>query len=283
MSDNRQDNFAEKQKSFSNLRSEDIEKLIDGVFADDDIDAELLDELLEIYDKLDDVPAIDTDAALERFKSDYIGQDEIYRTENADNTTQTGNVKKDIRPHNQRRMPRYRYIAAVIIITILALLYGTPVGASVRLTIATWTSETFSFGQRRFDTQINPELGSLHTALVDNGVTEKLAPTWLPDGFVLFDFIVSKSPNQTVINAMLRADTKEITIHIVILRGISTYSYEKDENAIEVYPHNGIDHYIMTNISKTNAVWATKNYECIISGDITVDEVKQMIDSIYER
>jgi len=283
MSDNRYDSSAENSKSFSDLRSEDIEKLVDGIFAEDDIDVELLDELLEIYDKLDDVPTIDTDAALERFKSDYIGQDEIYLTENADNTTQTGNVKKDIRPHSQRRMPRYRYIAAVIIITILALLYGTPVGASVRLSIATWTSETFSFGQRRFGTQINPELESLHTALADNGVTEKLAPTWLPDGFVLFDITAVPSSTQTIFHSFFEADTRGITIQIVVLYGISTYTYEKDENPIEVYPRNGIDHYIMTNNGITSVVWTTKNYECIIAGDISVEEVKQMIDSIYER
>ena len=51
---------------------------------------------------------------------------------------------------------------------------------------------------------------------------------------------------------------------------------------MSVYERDGIEHYIMTNNRQINAVWTNKNYECSIGGDISEDELRKMIDSIYE-
>jgi hypothetical protein len=46
---------------------------------------------------------------------------------------------------------------------------------------------------------------------------------------------------------------------------------------------DGIEHYMMTHNGKVSVVWMNDNYECQIAGDITADEAKKMIDSVYER
>ena len=50
-----------------------------------------------------------------------------------------------------------------------------------------------------------------------------------------------------------------------------------------MYTRYGVDYYIMTNNRNTKVLWGIGNYECAISGDISVEEAKQMINSINER
>ena len=41
--------------------------------------------------------------------------------------------------------------------------------------------------------------------------------------------------------------------------------------------------YIMENEDQLNAVWTQGSYECGISGDVTLDEMYQIINSIFEK
>ena len=43
-----------------------------------------------------------------------------------------------------------------------------------------------------------------------------------------------------------------------------------------------ICHYIAKNIDTYNAVWLNGNVECFIQGNLSEDDIKMMIDSIYE-
>ena len=45
----------------------------------------------------------------------------------------------------------------------------------------------------------------------------------------------------------------------------------------------GVSHYIMSNLGDYTAVWTVENYECSISGNISVDTLKKMIESIYNQ
>ena len=56
-----------------------------------------------------------------------------------------------------------------------------------------------------------------------------------------------------------------------------------DFNLLLLYQHNCLEHYIMTNLERTKAVWMADNYECSITGKFSIEEAEKMIDSIYER
>jgi hypothetical protein len=286
MSVNQYNGSTDNSGHLNNINIVELENLIYNVFSEDEINVELLDELLDIYDKHDDVPAVDVNAALERFKRDFINQGETYLTEDAedaDNTMQTSRAVISTHPNRRKSMLRYGYIAAALIVILTIILYSTTAGASVRLAIGNWTSETFSFGPLRFATQPNPELESLYKTLDDYEITDRLAPTWLPDEFSLFDLSIFALADRTVIVALFIDGSRVLTIQIVKLLGFTFHDYEKDETEIELYPHNDIDHYIMMNNERVVVVWSTGDYECSIIGDITKDEARQMIDSIYER
>ena len=59
--------------------------------------------------------------------------------------------------------------------------------------------------------------------------------------------------------------------------------YQKDDEQQEVYFYNDIEHYVMTNMGSYRAVWTNGLCEVGISGLESKEELKKMIDSIYER
>ena len=58
-------------------------------------------------------------------------------------------------------------------------------------------------------------------------------------------------------------------------------AFEKDANALEEYFVGDVTHYIFENLGKYIAVWNQNNIECAISGDVSLTELKEMLNSIY--
>lgn len=61
-----------------------------------------------------------------------------------------------------------------------------------------------------------------------------------------------------------------------------TRIYEKSAGPVEEYYTHNICHYIAKNIDTYIAVWLNGNVECFIQGNLSEDDIKMMIDSIYE-
>ena len=57
---------------------------------------------------------------------------------------------------------------------------------------------------------------------------------------------------------------------------------EQSEGLVEEYEVTGITYYLFENYDNVKAVWITDSYECYISGNVTIQELKQMIESIKE-
>ena len=57
---------------------------------------------------------------------------------------------------------------------------------------------------------------------------------------------------------------------------------EISEDLLETYKVSEIDYYIFSNIDQIRAVWINGSYECSVSGNITMEEIKLMIDSIVK-
>ena len=55
---------------------------------------------------------------------------------------------------------------------------------------------------------------------------------------------------------------------------------EVDDNLLELYEAAGIQYYIFSNMDQIKAVWIIDSYQCSIVGDVTMEEIKHMIDSI---
>ena len=55
---------------------------------------------------------------------------------------------------------------------------------------------------------------------------------------------------------------------------------EQSEGLVEEYEVSGIIYYIFTDIDLMKASWINGSYECSIFGNVTIEDLKMMIDSI---
>ena len=122
-------------------------------------------------------------------------------------------------------------------------------------------------------------------ALQAYGISEPITPNWYPLEFSLTD--IKAMPSSEVIKFQANYETDNRFYAITIrqyssIEDTDSGTFEKDNSSVIVYERNGINHYLMTNNGQIRAVWINQSIMCSISGDLSEDELKRMIDSIYE-
>ena len=185
----------------------------------------------------------------------------------------------------------FKTVAAVVAI-VLVLTVGTNITAkafhiNIWSKFASWTKEFFQFADNAQGTtaenpekEYNAELRSLQDALNDNAVKEKLSPTWMPEGYKSKDLRVAKTPRVLNIYAVYENNGERLIIKIRQTIGVPANQVEKSDGLLEIYTANGIDYYIFSNNANLQAAWSIGEFECVIGGNIALDEMKAMIDSI---
>ena len=183
-------------------------------------------------------------------------------------------------------------VAAAVLAIVVILVVGTSVTAEafnvdIWGKFATWTKEIFQFADNPQGTTVpNPEkdnsleLASLQAALDQHQVVEKIVPTWLPDGYVNKALKVKESPRVLNINANYEKDGSDLIIKICQTIGVPADQVEKNDDLLEVYVVDGVEYYIFSNTETLQAAWSIGEFECLIIGKITLEEMKMMIDSI---
>jgi hypothetical protein len=114
-----------------------------------------------------------------------------------------------------------------------------------------------------------------------------LLPSWMPEGFVL-DRVDSKVENDHNRWAMGIYSCGDRDLLIFVSRNTSKnpgsiLSLEKDEREPDIFEQGGIKFYVMDNLSRVHAFWYDPPYQVDITGHVTREELKQMIDSMFER
>ena len=182
-------------------------------------------------------------------------------------------------------------VAAVLAVVIIFAV-GTSITAKafhidIWSKFANWTKEIFQFTDLPQGTkpenpeqEYNAELKSLQDALDKKNITQKLIPAWLPDGYVNTDLKILETPRVRNINAIYEKDGTELIIKIRQTIGVQAPQTEKNDDFIEAYVVDGVEYYIFSNTETINAAWSIGEFECIITGKITLEEMKKMIDSI---
>lgn len=127
----------------------------------------------------------------------------------------------------------------------------------------------------------------LQTTLHGLGITAPMVPTMLPKEYSLRQINIMKDYFTKGIDILADYpnNTDDTAVGIIITVSTKTeYDHrtiEKDDRAVIEYSKNDTIWYIMHNLQHLNAAAMIDGYEVIISGDIDVDEMKKIIDSIY--
>lgn len=188
-------------------------------------------------------------------------------------------------PHRRRWARRLTAAAAVLVLLlpVTARAFGP---GDLWDVVARWAKETFSFvsGESAHiqapEESSQEEYSSLQDALEKSNRDASMVPTWVPEGFVLLKIIKDISPAQELYRALYLCNEKELIIRVQNYISTDLQSIEVEEDILEIYEISGISYYIFNNVDQLRAVWVIGSYECNVSGDVSLDEIKMMIDSI---
>ena len=238
-----------------------------------------------------------TNLAWERFRENYLPF-ALVLSEDGDAPS-----SDDARGRRHSPLHRWRLRAALAVALLCALVLSVSVAAAAigfdfLKILAQWTDEQIGLAPGQIDPASKDEIHipkkpkeytSLQEALEDCGFSRPVIPQWFPEGFqiryVIFD---DQNPDGLLYHALYhRGDDSlvyAVVIHLDDENGNDggNAGFDKDEGDPVPYEAGGITHLLSTNSGRPIAVWANGPAECSFSGDITIEELKQMIDSIYE-
>ena len=185
----------------------------------------------------------------------------------------------------KRRCPRWvrslTATAAVLAILLAGSITAKAFGFNIWKAVVHWSQETFHFGEWGNSNSDNTlPYSSLREVLEDDNITILLAPNWFPNGYELVDISVDYSPLQTVYKAIYSNGGQELRITVQDYMGRNPLYVEQSDGLIEEYRVAGVTYYLFENNKRTQAVWIVDSFECRITGELTIEELKLMIDSI---
>ena len=215
--------------------------------------------------------------AWESFKENYLPNEEEEHTQEA---------KQPAKPA-RTWLPRLIAAAALVAILISIPMVASAFGwEDIWNAVAKWAKETFSFVSDNGAGTDTPEPSdgltykSLQQALEEANNRSDIVPTKLPERYILKQVIVDESPIRRAYVAMYKSGEASLKITVQAYMESDPEKVEINEELLEIYEASGIEYYIFSNLDQLRAVWTIDSYECYISGELTIEEMKTMIDSI---
>lgn len=193
-------------------------------------------------------------------------------------------------PFPKRGASATRWIKRVAVVAIVCVALTTAAVSAKAFApdfwekVAIWTREFFHFQDvtdgtegEKPEKENNAELDSLHEALEQQ---DGVAPHWIPEGYVCTSINAKVTPKALRISAVYNKGEEQLVIQIRQEFGSDPVQIEKNEDLIEIYTTDGVDYYIFSNDKFMQTAWIVGEYECIIIGNLTMEEMKKVIDSI---
>lgn len=211
-------------------------------------------------------------------------------------------------PPAKSRRPRRPWVVAAVVCLMVCLLAVPVQGQSLLESLVSWTGSTFTFLPQEDTGEEPANLPSLadpsfsareefsddeiYSKVVYQQVEEAVAdltdrpvlPTWYPEGSLLTRVEENPMDDGYYLVLVFSLNGNEFSVAVTVYdseKEMDIRNYEKNEGSPEEYPVHGITHYIMGNMARNVAIWRNGNVECSIQGFLTVNQLEQMIDSIY--
>ena len=144
--------------------------------------------------------------------------------------------------------------------------------------IPVWNAEEIHFVR---ETQDPTTVSTISVALQKLSIDEELFPKWLPDGFVLTESRIEAKP-LFLHEYYVDNNDRHISITILPIDGLGGSVYQKTDASPMEYKIGTITHYIVSNSNEITDIWYTDDFAAVVMGNITMEEMKKLIDSIYE-
>ena len=178
--------------------------------------------------------------------------------------------------------------AAIIVLIFSGTITAKAFGFDLWEIIVKWTQETFHFGYSQGsnatdqspDKESNIAYKGLQEVLDRYNITSELVPSWLPEGYIEESVKAFDTPKQRQFIAKYQDGEKEIVVWITDYLEEDPSQIEQSDSVVELYESAGVKYYFIENNDQLRAAWVVDSFECYISGPLSIEELKQIIDSI---
>lgn len=218
------------------------------------------------------------------------------KAEKASSTAATASPRKSSHFRFTRRI---LHSVALIAVIFACLVTAQAFGVDIFGAFARWTGQIFSFTSQAptnhaviqnypLENGEEATFASLQDAVDTFGIVESVVPQSVPA--YLGEPVVTASMQTSGI--LIRADyfgtvdqhDYYLTIRYAeVMEESNFYAHEKDLNNTVIEYYNSIPHYIFLDKGLGKAVWTIGELECSIKGDIPLQEIAEIVDSIYEE
>lgn len=270
------------------LSTEQLEDILRADLASEDQENdEAVFHILEVLEKREKENPTgrlpDTDQAWKEFQQYYNipeGEGQSLYPVRSDPETQSA-------PTSTQKSRRFRPRKILIVAAVLVLMFGSMLtaqaaGVDVFGAIGRWTEETFHFDI----VQDNDRTSLFQETATQAKIPQDFVPTWVPDGFEGAEPQVDTVENyMTSIICVYSNQEKTYSVdieHYYNKADIETLVIEKDDTNVCSYESNGKTFYIMSDMEYLTVTWTDGVFVETISGQLSMDEIKQIIDSIGE-
>ena len=269
----------ETYANYDSMTDEELEELLRldaGAPEGDELDAETLLYIMGLLAdrrKNNKITGKTAQESFESFKRNYLNEDEHIVSTSA---------KKKITP-SMRWLRRLTAVAAVLAVILLGSVTIKASGITLWEAVVTWAQETFHFGSsERGEPAGDRKLqhSSLYEAIAVMEGKTNLVPTWIPEEYELTEIQIVESPLQRKYVALYLNEEKTLKISIQLYLDTYPEKIEQSDGYINTIEYNGRSYYIFMDNSKLRAAWMSGYYECYISGELTIEQLAQMINSI---
>ena len=289
--------YQEKYAYLDQLSTQELEELLraDLSSAEDGQDDAVF-HIVEVMLKREmDEPAgavPDTDAAWKEFKQYYDIPEgsglSLYPCGDADAIPSSA-AGADPRPRARRRRILWRsslIVAAAMAALLCGMVAAQASGVDVFGTLGRWTNDTFRFISRYTvgepDDGMSPEYRDIVRSTLAGWGAEDLFPTWSPEGFEAVEPQIVSDTSGSTLSVGFDHSGEFYSVEITHFYDSADLPriFEKDSRLVEEYTSNGRLFYIFPNIDTLTATWFKDDFMIMISGNLTSDEITDIVDSI---
>lgn len=231
----------------------------------------------------------DAEASLKNFyeKNAYLLKDAPGEESDSENPVNGGRI------HFRIPIRKLAVVAATIVIMLASMMTAQAVGIDVFGYFARWTDDVFYFMKDTADSPIeeakvhvypmeigeSQEFESLEAAVEAFGISAPIVPHWFPESLGETTVTGSITSNGMLVYEFSVDDTEEFCVDF---SESSEHLIQKDFEDVQTYTKGGIIHYLMVDGTLRKATWINGDITCFISGHFSEQEMKQIINSIYE-
>lgn len=199
-------------------------------------------------------------------------------------------VAAELREEQESTMPRPKSVrgvlrvamiaAAMVVFIILATVTASAFGYDLWGWVPRWNDEVLSFGGEESESNEFYDSSPIVKALEEYGIDEPIFPHWIPEGFILDYSEIDNDP--VFLHEGYSKDNQFLSITVEPSSSALTYLYQKEDKLPLEYSSNNITYYIIVDVDQYTAIWQADDFSVYIVGNISLDEMKHVLDSVYE-